>query len=204
MSCGFLARVWGFLNSNLVVWFLGSLVATGIVIFIDGRDQRKAAAEIEQKLDTEIAARLYRARGYLRKMEGSKATVLNVADVLRGTGPVRDQPYPMGVFSEYGARTLESLLWELATTVGDEERAKVLAAMNAARTLSDIEGEIEVRMAREPDLKCRFILRIYKELDAAFRLDRWDISRGEPVLADRFQTSECRPLVDPDLLIKGR
>ena len=121
---GFLARVWGFLNSNLVVWFLGSLVATGIVIFIDSRDQRKAAAEIEQKLDTEIAARLYRARGYLRKMEGSKATVLNVADVLRGTGPVHDQPYPMGVFSEYGARTLESLLWELATTVGDEEERR--------------------------------------------------------------------------------
>ena len=44
-----------------------------------------------------------------------------------------------------------------------------------------------VRMAREPDLKCRFILRIYKKLDAAFRLDRWDISRGEPLLADGFQ-----------------
>ena len=84
---GFLARVWGFLNSNLVVWFLGSVVATGIVIFIDGRDQRKAAAELEQKLDTEIAARLYRARGYLRKMEGSKATVLNGPDVLRELWP---------------------------------------------------------------------------------------------------------------------
>ena len=41
---GLLARVWGFLNSNLVVWFLGSVVATGIVISIDGRDQRKAVA----------------------------------------------------------------------------------------------------------------------------------------------------------------
>ena len=45
-------------------------------------------------------------------MEASGATVLNVADVLRSTGPVRDQPYPMGVFYEYAARTLESLLWE--------------------------------------------------------------------------------------------
>ncbi len=199
-----LARIWGCLNSNLIVWLLGSVVATGIVIFIDGRDQRKAAAELEQKLDTEIAARLYRARGYLKKMEGNEATVLNVADVLRSTGPVRDQPYPMGVFSEYGARTLESLLWELATTVDDEERAKVLAAMNAARTLRDIESEIEVRMAREPDLKCKFILRVYDELDAAFSLNRWNISRAEPVLADEIQTSECRLRVDPELLIKGR
>ena len=199
-----LARIWGSLNSNLIVWFLGSVVATGIVIFVDGRDQRKAAAELEQKLDTEIAARLYRARGYLKKMEGNEATVLNVADVLRSTGPVRDQPYPMGVFSEYGARTLESLLWELATTVDDEERAKVLAAMNAARTLRDIESEIEVRMARKPDLKCKFILRVYDELDAAFSLNRWNISRAEPVLADGIQTSECRLVVEPELLIKGR
>ena len=124
-------------------------------------------------------------------MEGSEATVLNVADVLRSTGPVRDQPYPMGVFSEYGARTLESLLWELATTVEDDGRVDVLAAMNAARTLRDIESEIEVRMTREPDLKCKFILRIYKELDAAFRLECWDISRAEPVVDDEFPTSGC-------------
>lgn len=190
---GLPARVWRFLNANVVVWFLGSVVATGIVIFVDGRDQRRAAAELQQKLDTEIAARVYRARGYLEKMEGSEATVLNVADVLRDIGPVRDQPYPMGVFSEFGQRTLESLLWELATTVEDGGRKKVLAAMNAARTLRDIEGEIETRMAREPELKCRFIRRVYGELDGAFGLDRWKISRAEPVVAGESGTGGCTP-----------
>ncbi len=75
---GLPARVWRFLNANIVVWFLGSVVATGIVIFVDGREQRRAAEELQQKLDTEIASRVYRSRGYLKKMEGSSATVLNV------------------------------------------------------------------------------------------------------------------------------
>lgn len=190
---GLPARVWRFLNANIVVWFLGSVVATGIVIFVDGRDQRRAAEELQQKLDTEIASRVYRARGYLEKMEGSSATVVNVKDVLRDIGPVRDQPYPMGVFSEFGQRTLESLLWELATTVEDGERGEVLAAMNVARTLRDIEGEIETRMKRKPELKCKFILRIYKELDGAFGLDRWSISRAEPVVADKSGMGGCIP-----------
>ena len=188
---GVLAGFWRFLNANVVVWFLGSVVATGIVIFIDGRDQRRSAEELQQKLDTEIAARVYRARSYLGKMEGSEATVLNVAGVLRNIGPVRDQPYPMGVFSEFGERTLESLLWELATTLEGEERAQILTAMNAARTLRDIEAEIETRMAREPELKCRFILRIFEELDSAFGLDRWSISRGKPVVADTSGMGGC-------------
>ena len=55
---GVLARFWRFLNANVVVWFLGSVVATGIVIFIDGRDQRRAAEQLQQKLDTEIAVRV--------------------------------------------------------------------------------------------------------------------------------------------------
>ena len=188
---GFLAHIWGCLNSNIIVWFLGSVVATGVVVFVDGRDQRKATAELEQKLDTEIAARVYRTRSYLRTMESDNATVLNVADVLRVTGPVRDQPYPMGVFSEYGERTLESLLWELATTVEDEERTKVLAAMNAARVLRDIEGEVTVPMAKQPELKCKFILRVYAELDGAFGLDRWKIARAEPVIAVDSRSRGC-------------
>ena len=103
------------------------------------------------------------------------------------------QSYPMGVFSEYGERTLESLLWELAETVQDEERAVVLAAMNAARTRRDIEAEIETRMAREPNLKCKFILRSYKELDTVLSLDRWNISRAEMVLADDSHFGEPAP-----------
>ncbi len=99
----------------------------------------------------------------------------------------------MGVFSKFGQRTLESLLWELATTVEDGERAEVLAAMNVARTLRDIEGEIETRMERKPELKCKFILRIYEELDGAFGLDRWSISRAEPVVADKSGTGGCIP-----------
>ena len=189
---GALAALWRCLNSNLVVWFLGSVVATGIVLFVDGRDQRRAAAELEQKLDTEIAARVYRARSHLRGMEGGEATVLNVADVLRDIGPVRDQPYPMGVFSEYGERTLESLLWELAATVADEERTEVLKALGSARALQDIEGEIETPMRGDPELKCRFILRVYEELDGAFLLERWDISRAAPVLDDEAATERCR------------
>ena len=167
------------------------MVATGIVIFIDGRDQRRAAEELQQKLDTEIAAHVYRARSYLEKMEGSEATVLNVAGVLRDNGPVRDQPYPMAVFSEFGERTLESLLWELATTLEGEERAQILTAMYAARTLRDIEAEIETRMAREPELKCGFILRIFEELDGAFGPDRGSISRGKPVVADTSGMGGC-------------
>ena len=190
---GVLARFWTFLNANVVVWFLGSVVATGIVISVDGRDQRRAAEELQQKLDTEIAVRVYRARGYLEKMEGSKATVLNVAGVLRGIGPVHDQPYPMGVFSEFDDRTLESLLWELATTLEGGERDKIMAAMNAARTLRDIEAEIETHMERITELKCRFILRIYEELDGAFGLDRWKISSSEPVVADASETGGCIP-----------
>lgn len=190
-SPGALAALWRCLNSNLVVWFLGSVVATGIVLFVDGREQRKAAAELEQKLDTEIAARVYRARSHLRRMEGGEATVLNVAGVLRDTGPVRDQPYPMGVFSEYSERTLESLLWELATTVEDEERTGVLKALDAARGLRDIEGEIKTHMQADPKLKCRFILRVYEELDSAFLLERWDISRAAPVLDDEPPRKRC-------------
>ena len=68
---GVLAGFWRFLNANVVVWFLGSVVATGIVIFVDGRDQRRAAEELQQKLDTEIAARVHRARGYLEKGRSS-------------------------------------------------------------------------------------------------------------------------------------
>lgn len=196
---GLPARIWGLVNANIVVWFLGSVVVTGIVIYVDGREQRRAIEQLQQKLDTEIAARLYRARGYLKKLEGGEATVLNVADVLRSTGPVRDQPYPMGVFSEFNGRTLESLLWELAATVHGEERAQVRAAMDAARTLSDIEGEIETRMARDPDLKCRFILRIYRELDASFALERWDIARAEPVLDEGSGPDGCT--IDEELLI---
>ena len=134
-------------------------------------------------------------------MEGSEATVLNVAGVLRDIGPVRDQPSPMEVFSEFGERTLESLLWELANTLEGGERAKILTAMNAARTLRDIEAEIETRMAREPELKRRFILRTYGELDGAFGLDRWSVSRAEPVLADASGTGGCIP--SGDFLIGG-
>lgn len=190
---GVIAHFWRFLNANVVVWFLGSVVATGIVIFVDGRDQRRAAEELQQKLDTEIAVRVYRVRGYLEKMEHGGATVLNVADLLRDIGPVSDQPYPMGVFSEFGGRSLESLLWELAKTLEGRERAKILAAMNAAGTLRDIEAEIETPMAGEPELKCRFILRIYEELDGAFGLDRWKISRTEPVVSDASGTGGCTP-----------
>ena len=175
------------------------MVVTGVVIFVDGREQRRAEEQLRQKLDTEVAARLYRARGYLRKLEGGEATVLNVADVLRSTGPVRDQPYPMGVFSELGERTLESLLWELAATVHGEERAQILAAMDSARTLRDIEGEIETRMARDADLKCKFILRIYEELDTSFAFERWNIARAEPVLDRRSGTAGCA--IDEELLV---
>ena len=184
------AVVWGCLNANLVVWFLGSVVATSIVVFLNARDQRVASAQLEQKLDTEIAARVYRTRSYLRRLE-STGTVLNVSDVLRATGPVDDQPYPMGVFSEYSQRTLESLLWELSTTTSERQRPPVLMAMHSSRTLRDIEAEITVAMARDAALKCKFILRVYAELDSSFGLDRWRISQSEPVVAAESQTEGC-------------
>ncbi|MYF69613.1 MAG: hypothetical protein F4181_06400 [Proteobacteria bacterium] len=181
-SKGAFERVWKLLNSN------------SIVLFNDGRDQRRAAEQLQQKLDVEIASRVYRARSYLKRMERSSATALNVAEVLRDMGPVKDHPYPMGVFTEYSDRSIESLLWELAGTLDSdgEERLQISAATDAARALSDIQGQITATIARDTKAKCRFIRRVYDELDA-FELDRWKIPQAKPVVygAQAYETVGC-------------
>lgn len=170
--------IWKFLNSSFALWLIGSLVATGITLRVDNNNRR----QLSLKLDTEIAARVYRVRGYLRRMESDQSTVLNVSGLIRGTGPVRDQPYPMGVFSEYSQRTLESLIWELSTAVRQRERASILTAMDAARSLRDIQSEITTPMGQQPEQKCIFILRLYQHLNGALSLERWNrISRPQPV-----------------------
>ena len=190
-STGTFADIWKFLNSNFIIWILGLAVTSSVVIIVDNSDQKKDTTKLEQKLDKEIAARVSRIRKYLRTMENSNDTVLNVAGVLRATGPVHDQSYPMGMFSEYAEYTLASLLQKLAETVKDDKRKAVLRAVDSARRMRDIEAEITVAMARQPNLKCKFILRIYEELDAAFTLNRWKIKETTPVVATESPAGGC-------------
>ena len=119
------SEVWKAVNSNIVIWLLGSVAVGGIVAWDDRLDKTRDRENLEVKLDIEIGSRISRLQSYMLRMESIKeASPRNVAGVLRQTGPVSDQPYPMGVFSEYAGRTLESLLWELSITVKEKERSR--------------------------------------------------------------------------------
>ena len=130
----------------------------------------------EKSLDMEIALRVYRARRYLARLGASAgANALNVKGVLRNMGPVSDQPYPMGVFSEFRDETLSSLLSELANVVSRQEQEAIFDALDSSIRLDNIEGEITNGLR---DKKCAFIARIYKELDDNFSLSRWEQISG--------------------------
>ena len=171
----FLSGVWKVINSNFAIWLLGSVAVGGIVAWDDRLDKARDRESLEVKLDIEIGSRINRLQSYMLRMESIKeASPLNVAGVLRQTGPVRDQPYPMGVFSEYAERTLESLLWELSITVKDKEQGAILEALHSSRRLRNIEADITVQTPNSD--KQTIIDKVNAELNNHFGLSRWQLS----------------------------
>lgn len=172
------APIWKFLNSAFFIWFISSIVIGGFVSYRDNVNYEHTQQHLQKKLDTEIAARINPFRSYLKKLE-TEGTPLNVKDVIRETGPVRDQPYPMGAFSEYKEFTLESLLWELSLAICEDcrkEQEQIYNALHSVRRIKQIGSEITVQtpLARKKE----YIDRIYKELDQYFNVGRWHIPMG--------------------------
>lgn len=166
-------KIWKFINSAIFLWFLGSVAVAVIVAWQDSKNQARESAALASKLDIEIGSRIYRLRGYMKRLENVGGP-LNVSDVLRNTGPVRDQPYPMGVFSEYKERTLESLLWELSQLVSSKSsKTSVREALNAARRLREIQAGITIQTPGES--KQKLINQVIGELDESFALERWNV-----------------------------
>jgi hypothetical protein len=139
---------WGFLNSTFGVWLLTSVVVGGASfsyrLFSTAIDRSRQNSDAIQRLDTEIAGRLQEWYQL-----GDLAAVRNAFDNARFveyyqllvTAPERqksENEIP-GVFTEYGQRSLMSLLAELHVRVSDAERsdiARVSQALVAWRTKS--------------------------------------------------------------------
>jgi hypothetical protein len=125
------ARLWRILNSSFVLWFLSSVLISGLAALYTQWQSREAqqvqTRALQRRLNTEIGNRIHMVRtgfevwraniaqgGYPGTTRGAYALV---ASYLNNTAPGVDY----AVFGEYRTRTFSSLIIELSALVQKEE-----------------------------------------------------------------------------------
>lgn len=158
------SRIWAFLNSAFFLWFLSSVVLSGVTFFYTqrqtqlqearakqekkdaedlARKQKKDADDLarvttQKRLDAEIESRLCYAHNLTKtRIVSSEALTTALVSLER---PL-DGRYPVNVFPEYSSQSLRWLLWELLETLPaqtqseKDEKQRVLVAYDRAKRL---------------------------------------------------------------------
>ncbi len=184
------ARIWTFLNSSLGVWFLSSIVLSGLSVAYthlqSKRTEERQSRALQRKLDTEIGHRIFNTQTGL---------AVNRENVSRGANPGTTrgayalvalylnnqlQGVDYSVFTEYRTRTFPSLLIELSTLVDPVDAVELKGAIETytriAMASSDARGD-------RPDTPPQAIATI-DEIDALIRKElakpRWAIALLRP------------------------
>jgi hypothetical protein len=165
-------KFWSLLNSAFVLWALSTIVV-GVISVTYAKLQEQQAivaknAEMAEKIDTEMAARLHALR--LRVAEDvrgidpatrQRVTLDRAADLnsdvyfFLSETPREVDAYPLpNIYAEFENRTMLQLAYQYEQVVNEAERSEAEEALNNLQVLSD---EVNKYYLRSHDMRQQFI-----------------------------------------------
>jgi len=182
-------RLWLFLNSSFALWFLSSVVLTGLTGWFANyqsrRNEKIRNAENVQRLDTEIANRIFEALAGLRIDEqrvkqhpsfSANAIYGNVVlyldnSFINATAFRRD----FSIYTDYRNRSVRSLILELRSLVDPSLRPELKDALAAYEEFADL-SSLEKKTGKDSDQQAEYLAVLAKShelLNGGLLKGRW-------------------------------
>lgn len=182
-------RLWSWLNSSFGLWLLSSVVLAGLTTaythYRNQRDQELKSAEARQRLDTEIAGRMFEATKVLAKYSD---------DIAQGTtGPPSDiygtvvgyldnsitesgERQDLSIYPEFRGQNFQSLLIEYSSLDG-AEKSRARDALNAYFHFKDLASDND--KIKDPDQRRAACLKAVADAEQTLKglmTGRWQMA----------------------------
>jgi hypothetical protein len=160
------SHVWRILNSSFVLWFLSSVVVASMAAVFAKLEARRAESnkrnETIQRLDTEIAERLFMVRTELCLYRGdviaAKSIYNHAVDYLDNSQTNNGRPLDFSVYPEYKTRTFRSLLFELSPIVDSSQLSLLKELLIDYEKITDQTAVLKDRIDLEESSTAREVL----------------------------------------------
>ena len=154
------SAIFAFLNTNLGLFMLSSVFITlfswGYNNWSEIQKAKVKKAETEKHLRIEIAYRLRIIHKLTRRFPDSDLNIIRTATYGFRVGTMQLPTHMLlysPVFDEYGSRSLESLFWELESSVNDSEKAAISNARIKCFDISEYYDRLNIIKQAAPQAR---------------------------------------------------